>query len=65
MDTSIYRINFENGDKAEIEATSPQHAEIVACQMTGHRAAAHCEVIRRGFTTTETARPVAKFIPRS
>lgn len=63
MDTNIYRIAFENGDAAEIEATSPEHAEVVACQMSGHRAAAHCEFVRRGAVNGGgILRPVAEFI---
>lgn len=66
MNTSIYMLSFENGDKAEVEATCPEQAELLACQIAGQRAAAHCQFMRQPqLQDVKNGRPYAKYIPRN
>lgn len=60
----IYALNFENGDRAEVEAFEPLHAEALACQLTGHRAASHCEYLRRPTSAEmQSEKPFAQYYP--
>lgn len=60
----IYRLNFENGDTAEVAARNAAHAEVLACELSGQRAAAHCEYLRRPMPAEmQSDRPFAQYYP--
>lgn len=65
-DFGIYFVAFENGDKCHVEASEPRHAEALACELAGQRAAAHCEFMRKPtHEEMQSERPFARYMPHA
>jgi hypothetical protein len=65
-DFGIYSVAFENGDRCHVEACDVKEAEVLACELAGQRATAHCEYLRNlPVEARKGDVPYAHYMPHS
>jgi hypothetical protein len=65
-DFGIYAVAFENGDHCHVESFESGHAEALACELAGQRAAAHCQFMRRpAQEEMQSERPYSRYMPHA